>query len=322
MEHEMEGKRFDAVVRKLSERGSRRGALQLLGAALAVLAGSQTAATQAKGKGKGRGKGKGKGKKSDCPTKKCPRGQHRNKRTCKCECTRLPCSGGMEFDIKACRCACPSDLRRCGDECIDPDECCAALDEPCAEDPKGCCNPLLLEVCTIDGCCPDGFGGFKVCNGFCIDTDTDAHHCGGCNAACDGGENCVNGKCGGEDACPPVQKKCGDICCEFGEDCCHGVCATQGTATCTADGWCSSLEGQACTVDADEGPCCRFSAGEVCCVTSLEPFETTCCPGPGDQCGRGGCCPVGTRWNGDCEACCPIGGSRCEGCQAPVPGRG
>lgn len=313
----MEGTRFDDVIRTLSEPGSRRSALRLLGAAVAVLAGGRAAATQAKGKGKRK-------KKSDCSRKKCPGGQHRNKRTCQCECTSGLCSGGMVFDFDECRCACPGGLRRCGDECIGPGECCATLDEPCQEDPKGCCNPLLLEVCTIDGCCPDGFAGFKVCNGFCMDTDTDPHHCGDCNAACEGGENCVNGKCGGEETCPPFQEKCGDTCCEFGEVCCHGACAPQGSAICTNDGWCASTEGHACGAESTEveGPCCRFSAGESCCVIALDPIETTCCPGDADQCGRGGCCPVGTRWKGDCEACCVVASPGCQACQAPVPGRG
>ena len=313
----MDSNRFDNIGRALAERASRRGAAHVLaGAILGALAGLPAGDAPAKPKKKKKG----------CPKQPCPRGQQRNKRTCACECKRTPCHGGMEFDVDSCRCRCPRDLRECRDGCVGKDECCPS-DPPCPEDPKGCCHSPGVEVCTIDGCCPE-LNGLKACNNFCVDTSIDPHHCGDCNVHCASGEPCVNGQCG-EEECPHGQPKCGDQCCGFGELCCGGVCRFTGTAICTRDGWCSTTEGQACCVGSDciQDPCCRFSAGEGCCVTSLDPLETTCCPGGPGQCAPGGCCPVGTTW-GDCatsgggQACCADGVVNCNNCVAVVPGRG
>ena len=309
----MDTQRFDDMVRGLSERGSRRGVLgRLAGGVLAALAGVPAA----------EGPAKAKKKQSGCPKKPCPRGHSRNKRTCKCECTRTPCRGGMEFDIDSCRCTCPRGLRECRDGCVGADECCPG-DPPCSEDPKGCCHSPGVEVCTIDGCCLE-LDGMKACNDFCVDTKTHRNHCGNCNTACGTGESCVGGECGpGE--CGNGKPLCGDRCCGAGEACCGGVCQFQGTAICTNDGWCPTTSGQACcgTGNCANDPCCLFSAGEACCVslTNSGDIETTCCPGGHDQCAPGGCCPAGMTW-GRCDGCCPRGGVGCDGCVAPVAGRG
>ena len=314
----MDEHRFDDVIRVLHNRGSRRGLLGVLaGGVFGLLAGAP-AGVLAKAKKK-----KKKSKSSTkCPKKPCPRGFQRNKRTCKCECTRVPCSGGKEFDAEACRCACPRGLRECRDGCVGPDRCCPD-DPPCPEDRKGCCHAPGLNVCTIDGCCRE-LDGMKACNNFCVDTNRDPNHCGGCNLRCGEGESCVGGRCG-QGECPDGEPMCGVTCCGFGWECCDGVCERQGVAVCTSDGWCPSTVGHACcgTGDCSEDPCCRFSAGEACCVSSLDG-ETTCCPGGASQCAPGGCCPAETTWSSDlgCDACCPEGNINCDGCVAPVPGRG
>ncbi len=325
----MDVHKFDDVVRALAERGSRRSALRLLlGGVLGVVTGSPVTSTLAKRTKKRKQspeQTRKKPKKPKCPKKRCPKGYHRNKQTCKCECTRLKCTGGKEFNAKQCRCACPRGMRECRDGCVGADRCCPG-DPPCPEDPKGCCHAPGLDVCTIDGCCRE-VDGMKACNGFCVDTNTNPRHCGDCNTACESGEPCINGACGSED-CPDGRAACGATCCGFGEECCGGVCQHQGVAVCTKDGWCPTTSGQACcgTGDCADDPCCRFSSGEACCVSinSNGAIETTCCPGGPERCAPGGCCPAGTTWSSDlgCDACCPPGNTDCEGCVAPTAGRG
>ena len=208
----MDELRFDDVVRTLSERGTRRGALRLLASSvLGAPVGTPAASALAKSKKK---------KKSNCTKKKCPQGQQRNKRSCKCECRRLQCSGGKEFDAESCTCGCPRGMRECRDGCVGPDRCCPG-DPPCPEDPKGCCHAPGLDVCTIDGCCrePDGM---KACNNFCVSTNTNPNHCGACNRACVPGESCIRGNCvletGGAE-CPNGEPKCGGECCDDNESC-------------------------------------------------------------------------------------------------------
>jgi hypothetical protein len=210
----MDQQRFDDMVRTLSERNSRRGALRLLtGGIFGALVGVPTVGALAKPKKK-------KKKKSNCAKKSCPQGYQRNKRTCKCVCTRVQCTGGKEFDVEACRCACPRGLRECRDGCVGPDRCCPG-DPPCPEDPKGCCHAPGLDVCTIDGCCRE-LDGMKACNDFCVDTDTHPSHCGDCNVVCEPGETCVRGECTSEEqgeGCPNGQPRCGGECCEGNEMC-------------------------------------------------------------------------------------------------------
>lgn len=171
-------------------------------------------------------------------------------------------------------------------------------------------------VCVADGeCCP----GEKPCGGGCIR----AREC------CPHTERaCPSGVCVRKDACCPiVEERCGAGCCGLGETCCNGTCSLDNGGICTADGWRPPVTGWACcagsVADCTHSPCCDVAAGEVCCVSQLEPFvETTCCPGGGDHCAPGGCCPVGTSWKGDCDACCTHATTGCSSCRAPVRGRG
>jgi hypothetical protein len=344
----MDGNHFDDMVRAVTNRGSRRGVLfALTGGLLAALipyAGS--------GKNKNKKKKKGKKGKKGCNERcggrcvsKCPDIMTRNPVSCLCQCPEdmqrcgqvcvgedrccpgeKECGGGCIHEDECCphdEDCCPRPDKTCPDgSCVPEGACCPGVQVTCRSDPRGCCL-AGVEECANDGCCPVG-DGQQVCNGFCIDTNADPHHCGDCNAACQGGENCVNGKCGGEETCPFPQKKCGDKCCEFGEDCCHGVCAPQGSAACTNDGWCPFTEAQACLATGMEGPCCRFSAGEICCAFILGDgtVETHCCPDNHDQCAPSGCCPAGTMWKIDCGACCTNGVTGCNACHGSVPGRG
>lgn len=291
---------FDSLTRALGGQGSRRKAIRTIAASLTALAGIPGAKAQAKRKGRGKNKKKRQG------------------------CKRQPCSGGMEFDVSSCQCRCPRDMRECRDHCVGRDRCCPS-DPPCATDPKGCCHSPWVEVCTSQGCCAE-LDGMKACNDFCVDTDTSQNHCGACGVACRSDEVCISGRC------RPIQcvsggPACGDTCCDLGELCCHGVCRPAGTAPCTADGWCPFPTGHACcgSASCEQGPCCNPDV-ESCCdwIESDGAIETTCCPGDGSRCAKGGCCPEGMQYTGDlgCDACCPESAQTCGDCVAPVPGRG
>jgi hypothetical protein len=169
-------------------------------------------------------------------------------------------------------------------------------------------------VCVPDGkCCP----GEKPCGGGCIRVRDCCPHTE---------RSCPNGVCVAKDACCPiVETACGSECCGDFEECCNGECQLADGGVCTADGWCPPLIGWPCcdesVSDCSTSPCCDIAAGEACCVSSLDPIETTCCPGA-ERCAPGGCCPAGMKWKGDCEACCTSGTTGCSSCQAPGPGRG
>jgi hypothetical protein len=308
----MDDHTFDRLTRALSDRRSRRGVVQAISVALAGLASIPGADLLAKRKG-GNTPKKGKSKSKKKKQKKKQKG-----------CKRQRCSGGMEFDMGSCQCRCPKDMRECRDHCVGRDRCCPS-DPPCATDPKGCCHSPGVEVCTNDGCCLE-LNGMKACDLFCVDTNTSLDHCGDCWVRCRSDEVCIGGNCR-PTTCVNGEPACGDTCCDPGELCCNGVCRFQGTAICTADGWCPPVTGHACCGSAGcaEGPCCNIDI-EACCPTleSDGSVTTTCCPGNGERCAPGGCCPAGMHWTSDlgCDACCPDGFGHCHECVAPVPGRG
>jgi hypothetical protein len=262
----MDSSIFDDMVRAVSHRNTRRGALgALAGGLLAVIA---PLTGEAKPK---RRKKKGQRPKS-CPERcggrcvaRCPDVMTRNQTTCQCEC--------------------PDEMNKCGQVCVGADRCCPGE--------KSCGGGCIRE----QDCCPHTE---KWCpTGVCIPKD-----------AC----------------CPIVEEACGAECCVLGEECCNGVCGGTFSEICTKDGWCPQVGAQACCAgsiqDCGDSPCCDFSAGEACCVSSLDPVETTCCPGGPGQCAPGGCCPAGTEYKGDCEACCTNGTTACTSCRSPVAGRG
>ena len=206
---------------------------------------------------------------------------------------------------------------RCGGRCV------AKCPDVMKRNPSTCqceCPGEMIgcgQVCVAaDRCCP----GEKSCGGGCI---RDRDCCPLTEKAC------PNGVCVPKDACCPiVEEECGAECCVLGEECCNGTCQFQGTAICTKDGWCDSLQGRACCAgsisNCSDDPCCDFSAGEACCASIFGDgtVETTCCPGGHERCAPGGCCAAGMRWKGDCEACCTIGVAGCSSCVAPTGGRG
>ena len=97
--------------------------------------------------------------------------------------------------------------------------------------PVTCTSPPVCHLATGASCnagtgqCdypaePDGAscGGGQVCCGVnCVNTQTDAAHCGGCGLACPAGQTCQGGICGvgcGSDFCPAASEICADAACQ------------------------------------------------------------------------------------------------------------
>jgi hypothetical protein len=357
----MDDMTFDRWVKSLGAGASRRAAIGLaaggVSSGLAGLLGwDHAGARNNKKNGKKKSKKKGTAKKKRNKKKQVPQGEVCGSEICK---PGQRCCGGACVDPNQC-CASNSDCNGCSvcnvglcvpdltkngqkcsgclecvngacgvpnDEFCDSDQLCRSstglccpkcLDDRCCPAGSACINPGIL---SPNACCDEsanvpcgnnGDGTFREC-------------CSKFNERCVAGE-CVPKDEGGEDECPNGQPMCGDECCNAGEECCSDVCLGQGTAICTMDGWCPWDVGHACcgTAGCADGLCCRFSAGEGCCLSmnSNGVVDSHCCPGGSGQCApTGGCCPANTTW-GDCEACCPDGSIGCEGCVAPVAGRG
>ena len=103
--------------------------------------------------------------------------------------------------------------------------------------------------------------GLTRCGTACVNTGSDAAHCGGCGRACSAGQSCVAGAC----RCVPFCT--GRVC---GSDGCGGTCGA-----CTPPYACS-LAGT-----------CECPAGAMTC-------GSTCC-GAAETCLSGRCCPNGWR---------------------------
>jgi hypothetical protein len=165
-------------------------------------------------------------------------------------------------------CVCGQGRERCGGECVDT-----------SSDPRNCggCG----HACKAGGVCHDGrcscetatcpqgqhpdpeqacecvCDSGELCDGGCVDVDSDPANCGSCGNTCADGDVCVSGECRcvwAPTGMPGI--RCGTGCCPADHTCVLGC------------------NGQPNT-------CCR--PGEVCCGTGCCPPPTFCCP-------TGGCC--------------------------------
>ncbi|MBN1945757.1 MAG: hypothetical protein JW797_08770 [Bradymonadales bacterium] len=158
-----------------------------------------------------------------------------------------------------------------------------------------------------------------LCEGECINPNTDAENCGRCGNRCDTGEICVNGDC--VPNCATGQVLCGDACVYTATDPNHcGRCGNR----CPPDQECSGgicrcpenlseCPGGCVDLDKDESNCgqCSRACGsnEVCedgdCVSD--------CPQGWEVC-QGACVDVQTdeRYCGDCNTRCGTN-QVCEG---------
>ncbi len=176
---------------------------------------------------------------------------------------------------------------QCAGQCVDLDvdpEHCGACDSPCAppsECVAGVCEPALctgcdaqLELCVEGECvCKPGL---ERCAGACVDTSSEAEHCGGCSEPCVDGL-CISGVCT-MGSCSAPLSQCGDLCvdgskhplhcgecnnsCEADELCADGECSSVSVATCTS-----------CPCPRDCGRdarCCDLGLAKVICLDSDE----------------------------------------------------
>lgn len=111
-----------------------------------------------------------------------------NPGTCQCECAAITCSPPRtQLNPTTCQCECPSGTTPCGT--------------------TNCCQST--QTCeTATGQCQGCPQGLILCSDRCVDTQTDSSNCGFCGNACGGGRSCVNGQCGGDISCDPLNAQC------------------------------------------------------------------------------------------------------------------
>jgi hypothetical protein len=145
-------------------------------------------------------------------------------------------------------------------------------------------------------------GGKKKCGKQCFDLQSDAGHCGNCNAPCAASEICADGAC----TCPTGRVACGDGCVDVQTDAANcGACGN----TCISAEICQS---GACVCSAGTDEC-----DETCVDLHTDAANCGAC---GKVCPSGGCvngactCPIAT----DCPETCTCsvrkeGGTACRG---------
>lgn len=120
----------------------------------------------------------------------------------------------------------------------------------------------------------------ESCEGACVDTRSDARHCGTCGLACEAGQTCQQGMC----ACGPGQTSCNDRCTDVqtSEDHC-GACNTPcGNGQTCVDGACTCASGQT-------------SCGGACVDTRSSDAHCGACGlvcAAGERCGAGQCAAI------------------------------
>ncbi len=131
----------------------------------------------------------------------CPQGQTLNATTCQCEnivcpggtvlcdgqCVSTSCSTGEVFNPTTCQCeACPAGQEPCGGQCV-----------------QSCSGGRVLNPTTCECECPTGT---TLCNGNCVDLQSDANNCGQCGNTCPSDQSCVSGTC--SNFCPNQSTGC------------------------------------------------------------------------------------------------------------------
>lgn len=175
MEENMDGQRFDDLTRRLAGTTSRRQMLKGLagglGAAIAATLGQPAAAQRCENP------------KSCSPTVACCPGSQCIDGVCQ---NRKPPKGDCKNSA-----ACGPGESCCGGTCVSLDTVanCGSCGNACAAPPNATAS------CVGGQCQFSCIAGFTLCNGTCIDTQTDVINCGSCGNACGTGRVCSGGQC-------------------------------------------------------------------------------------------------------------------------------
>lgn len=104
----------------------------------------------------------------------------------------------------------------------------------------------------------------EVCGGACVNTQTNATHCGGCDIVCGAGESCVGGVC----ECT-AGSTCDGACVDLNTDSSHcGACGV----SCATNAICVAAQCR-----------CPGGNGDRGCPSDLPGTESVACAGPGSK---------------------------------------
>ncbi len=148
------------------------------------------------------------------------------------------------------------------------------------------------------------------CDDMCVDTSTNANHCGACNNPCGAGEACVDGQC----QCAPGTTPCSGSCVDTNTDVSNcGQCGTQCAEfkVCT-NGECECPEGMAtCTSGCADLTSDALNCGQcnISCMSAQSCVDSNCaCPDGKELC-FSECVDTTSDSNycGDCQTACDPG---------------
>jgi hypothetical protein len=120
-------------------------------------------------------------------------------------------------------------------------------------------------------------GNQTRCNGACVNTDTDRKHCGRCGLECAKGEQCLNGRCYGDDTCPFEKNACPDFkrCGGMDSDCFCGTTGGGATVCFQDENFCENPRPCQTTNDCSGGRVC-IDSSDCCADYNLPDVPRTC----------------------------------------------
>lgn len=158
-------------------------------------------------------------------------------------------------------------------------------------------SSLVADAAT--SACHNCAASSACCGTLCVDTMTDAQHCGGCNTVCQSGLACVNGHC-----------QCGSTYCTSQQTCCSGTCVDT-TSSMSHCGSCTNActGGQMCVSSACKAPTCSpacSGSSPNCCSNYCTNTATDVanCGSCGHACTSGQSCVSSSCTTTAVSGCC------------------